>query len=223
MTGAEIRAAFLSYFEKHGHKVLPSSSLVPGNDPSLLFTNAGMVQFKEYFLGLASADWKRAATAQRCLRVSGKHNDLENVGYTARHHTLFEMLGNFSFGNYFKKEAIFFGWDFLTREMGIDGDRMTVSVFREDDEAYVLGHGAHGTVRAMLRDHVRPGRGGGMRTPVLRRGLRLRPIPRNLEPGVHAVQPGRERCESPPSEAEHRHGDGSGTAGGGGPGGEKQL
>ncbi len=140
MTGAEIRAAFLSYFEKHGHKVLPSSSLVPGNDPSLLFTNAGMVQFKEYFLGLASADWKRAATAQRCLRVSGKHNDLENVGYTARHHTLFEMLGNFSFGDYFKKEAIFFGWDFLTREMGIDGERMTVSVFREDDEAYDIWH-----------------------------------------------------------------------------------
>jgi alanyl-tRNA synthetase len=140
MTGAEIRAAFLSYFEKHGHKVAPSSSLVPGNDPSLLFTNAGMVQFKEYFLGLATADWKRAATAQRCLRVSGKHNDLENVGYTARHHTLFEMLGNFSFGDYFKKDAIFFGWDFLTREMGIDGKRMTVSVFREDDEAYDIWH-----------------------------------------------------------------------------------
>ncbi len=140
MTGAEIRAAFLSYFERHGHKVLPSSSLVPGNDPTLLFTNAGMVQFKEYFLGMASADWKRAATAQRCLRVSGKHNDLENVGYTARHHTLFEMLGNFSFGDYFKKDAIFFGWDFLTREMGIDGGRMTVSVFREDDEAYDIWH-----------------------------------------------------------------------------------
>ncbi len=144
MTGADIRAAFLSYFGRHGHKVLPGSSLVPANDPTLLFTNAGMVQFKDYFLGLASAEWKRATTAQRCLRVSGKHNDLENVGYTARHHTLFEMLGNFSFGDYFKKDAIFFGWDFLTREMGLPGERMTVSVFREDDEAYDIWHGAMG-------------------------------------------------------------------------------
>ncbi len=139
-TGAQLRSAFLGYFERNGHKVLPSASLVPGNDPTLLFTNAGMVQFKEYFLDIASADWKRAATAQKCLRVSGKHNDLENVGYTARHHTLFEMLGNFSFGDYFKKEAIYFGWDFLTREVGLDGKRMTVSVFREDDEAYDIWH-----------------------------------------------------------------------------------
>jgi len=138
MTGAQLRSAFLHYFGKNGHKILPGASLVPGNDPTLLFTNAGMVQFKEYFLGLSTAGWKRAATAQRCLRVSGKHNDLENVGYTARHHTFFEMLGNFSFGDYFKKEAIFFGWDFLTREVGLDGARMTVSVFREDDEAYDL-------------------------------------------------------------------------------------
>ncbi|MFA5807005.1 MAG: alanine--tRNA ligase [bacterium] len=140
MTGAQLRSAFLDYFGKNGHKILPSASLVPGNDPTLLFTNSGMVQFKEYFLGMSTADWKRAATAQRCLRVSGKHNDLENVGYTARHHTLFEMLGNFSFGDYFKKEAIFFGWDFLTREVGLDGTRMTVSVFREDDESYDLWH-----------------------------------------------------------------------------------
>ncbi|MEK6697340.1 MAG: alanine--tRNA ligase [Candidatus Deferrimicrobiota bacterium] len=140
MTGAQLRSAFLDYFGKNGHKILPSASLVPGNDPTLLFTNSGMVQFKEYFLGMSTADWKRATTAQRCLRVSGKHNDLENVGYTARHHTLFEMLGNFSFGDYFKKEAIFFGWDFLTREVGLDGTRMTVSVFREDDESYDLWH-----------------------------------------------------------------------------------
>jgi alanyl-tRNA synthetase len=143
-TGASLRAVFLSYFEKNGHRVLPGSSLVPANDPTLLFTNAGMVQFKENFLGLGPSDLKRAATAQRCLRVSGKHNDLENVGYTARHHTLFEMLGNFSFGDYFKKEAIFFGWDFLTREVGLDRKRMTVSVFREDDEAYDLWHKAMG-------------------------------------------------------------------------------
>ncbi|MBI5342413.1 MAG: alanine--tRNA ligase [Deltaproteobacteria bacterium] len=140
MTGADLRAAFLSYFERQGHRVLPGSSLVPGNDPTLLFTNAGMVQFKENFLGMGPADLKRAATSQRCLRVSGKHNDLENVGYTARHHTLFEMLGNFSFGDYFKTDAIFFGWDFLTREVGLDGKRMTVSVFREDDEAYDIWH-----------------------------------------------------------------------------------
>jgi alanyl-tRNA synthetase len=144
MTGAQLRSAFLDYFGKNGHKILPGASLVPGNDPTLLFTNAGMVQFKEYFLGQSTADWKRAATAQRCLRVSGKHNDLENVGYTARHHTLFEMLGNFSFGDYFKKEAIFFGWDFLTREVGLDGTRMTVSVFREDDEAYDIWHKSMG-------------------------------------------------------------------------------
>ncbi|MBI5576620.1 MAG: alanine--tRNA ligase [Deltaproteobacteria bacterium] len=143
-TGADLRAAFLSYFERNGHRVLPGSSLVPGNDPTLLFTNAGMVQFKDNFLGMGPPDLKRAATSQRCLRVSGKHNDLENVGYTARHHTLFEMLGNFSFGDYFKTDAIFFGWDFLTREAGLDGTRMTVSVFREDDEAYDIWHGKMG-------------------------------------------------------------------------------
>jgi alanyl-tRNA synthetase len=143
-TGAELRSAFLAYFERNGHKVLPSASLVPGNDPTLLFTNAGMVQFKEVFLDLASTPWKRATTAQRCLRVSGKHNDLENVGYTARHHTLFEMLGNFSFGDYFKKDAIHYAWEFLTKEIGLDPKRMTASVFREDDEAYDIWHGTIG-------------------------------------------------------------------------------
>ena len=134
MTGAQLRSAFLAYFGRHGHKVLPSASLVPGNDPTLLFTNSGMVQFKEYFLGLSSADWKRAATAQRCLRVSGKHNDLENVGYTARHHTLFEMLGNFSFGDYFKKDAIAFGWELITSKdwLGIDPAKLAITVFEGD-------------------------------------------------------------------------------------------
>ena len=110
---AEIRNAFLQFFEQHGHTVVPSGPLVPANDPSLLFTNAGMVQFKDVFLGKESPGYTRATTSQRCLRAGGKHNDLENVGYTARHHTFFEMLGNFSFGDYFKREAIHYAWDFL--------------------------------------------------------------------------------------------------------------
>jgi alanyl-tRNA synthetase len=135
MTSSEIRASFLEFFRKNGHAVLPSSSLVPGNDPTLLFTNAGMVQFKDLFLGLEVRDYSRAATAQRCVRAGGKHNDLENVGYTARHHTFFEMLGNFSFGDYFKREAIYFAWNFITGTLGIPKDRLWVTVFKEDDEA----------------------------------------------------------------------------------------
>ena len=138
MKGSEVRERFLNYFKKHGHKVLPSSSLVPSKDPTLLFTNAGMVQFKGAFLGYEDVGTNRATTSQKCLRVSGKHNDLENVGYTARHHTFFEMLGNFSFGDYFKEEAIFFGWDFLTKDLGIDSSRLYVSVFRDDDEAHEI-------------------------------------------------------------------------------------
>ncbi|HXC09024.1 MAG TPA: alanine--tRNA ligase [Steroidobacteraceae bacterium] len=135
MTSAEIRGSFLEFFRKNGHSVLPSSSLVPGNDPTLLFTNAGMVQFKDLFLGKEVRDYSRAATAQRCVRAGGKHNDLENVGYTARHHTFFEMLGNFSFGDYFKREAIHFAWNFITGTLGIPKDRLWVTVFTEDDEA----------------------------------------------------------------------------------------
>ena len=135
MTSSEIRASFLEFFRKNGHSVLPSSSLVPGNDPTLLFTNAGMVQFKDVFLGKESRDYSRAATSQRCVRAGGKHNDLENVGYTARHHTFFEMLGNFSFGDYFKKEAIHFAWNFVTGTLGIPKDRLWVTVYKEDDEA----------------------------------------------------------------------------------------
>jgi alanyl-tRNA synthetase len=135
MTSSEIRGSFLEFFRKNGHAVLPSSSLVPGNDPTLLFTNAGMVQFKDVFLGKEARDYSRAATAQRCVRAGGKHNDLENVGYTARHHTFFEMLGNFSFGDYFKREAIHFAWNFVTGTLGIPKDRLWVTVYEEDDEA----------------------------------------------------------------------------------------
>ncbi len=135
MTTSEIRASFLEFFRKNGHAVLPSSSLVPVNDPTLLFTNAGMVQFKDLFLGKEVRNYPRAATAQRCVRAGGKHNDLENVGYTARHHTFFEMLGNFSFGDYFKREAIHFAWNFVTGTLGIPKDRLWVTVYKEDDEA----------------------------------------------------------------------------------------
>src|SRR5271155_2243216 len=135
MTTSEIRGSFLEFFRKNGHAVLPSSSLVPANDPTLLFTNAGMVQFKDVFLGKDRRDYSRAATAQRCVRAGGKHNDLENVGYTARHHTFFEMLGNFSFGDYFKREAIHFAWNFVTGTLGIPKDRLWVTVYKEDDEA----------------------------------------------------------------------------------------
>ncbi|MDZ7841435.1 MAG: alanine--tRNA ligase [Gammaproteobacteria bacterium] len=135
MKTADIRQAFLDYFRRHGHEVVPSSPLVPGNDPTLLFTNAGMVQFKEVFLGQDPRSYQRAATVQRCVRAGGKHNDLENVGYTARHHTFFEMLGNFSFGDYFKREAIHYAWELLTRDFGLPAEKLWVTVFEEDDEA----------------------------------------------------------------------------------------
>ena len=138
MTGSEIRKRFLDYFASKGHRVVSSSPLVPQNDPTLLFTNAGMVQFKDVFTGQEKRDYSRAATCQKCLRVSGKHNDLENVGRTARHHTFFEMLGNFSFGDYFKRDAIRFAWEFLTDHMGLDPDRLWITIYEEDDEAEQL-------------------------------------------------------------------------------------
>ena len=134
MNSAELRKAFLDYFAAQGHRIVPSSPLVPGNDPTLLFTNAGMVQFKDCFLGSDVRNYVRATSSQRCVRAGGKHNDLENVGYTARHHTFFEMLGNFSFGDYFKQEAIAFAWDFLTKELGIPEERLWVTVYKDDDE-----------------------------------------------------------------------------------------
>ncbi len=134
-TSAELRDQFLKYFESKGHAIVASSPLVPGNDPTLLFTNAGMVQFKDVFLGTEKRSYQTATTSQRCVRAGGKHNDLENVGYTARHHTFFEMLGNFSFGDYFKKEAIHYAWNFLTNVIGLPADKLWVTVYADDDEA----------------------------------------------------------------------------------------
>ena len=138
LTSSEIRAKFLAFFGSHGHERVPSASLVPGNDPTLLFTNAGMVPFKDVFLGLEQRAYRRATSSQKCMRVSGKHNDLESVGPSPRHHTFFEMLGNFSFGDYFKAEAIEFAWSFLLGDLGMDPDRLWPTIFEDDDEAFGL-------------------------------------------------------------------------------------
>ena len=136
MKSSEIRRQFLDFFAQHGHTIVPSSSLIPNNDPTLLFCNSGMVQFKEVFLGTDQRSYSRAVTVQRCMRAGGKHNDLENVGYTARHHTFFEMLGNFSFGDYFKKEAIHYAWELLTKVYQLPAEKLWITVYQEDDEAY---------------------------------------------------------------------------------------
>ncbi|WP_373753781.1 alanine--tRNA ligase-related protein, partial [Neisseria weixii] len=138
MKTSELRQKFLQYFEQHQHQIVRSSSLVPHDDPTLLFTNAGMNQFKDVFLGFDKRPYNRAATAQKCVRAGGKHNDLENVGYTARHHTFFEMMGNFSFGDYFKREAILFAWGFLTGKewLNLPKEKLLATVYAEDDEAY---------------------------------------------------------------------------------------
>ncbi|HYF98130.1 MAG TPA: alanine--tRNA ligase-related protein, partial [Coxiellaceae bacterium] len=135
MKSNELRQAFLNYFKENGHHILPGSSLIPANDPTLLFTNAGMVQFKDYFLGKEAAPYPCTTTSQPCVRAGGKHNDLDNVGYTARHHTFFEMLGNFSFNSYFKKEAIEFAWNFLTKILKIPSEKLWVTVYKDDDES----------------------------------------------------------------------------------------
>ena len=138
METAEVRKKFIEYFEEKGHQTVQSSSLVPENDPSLLFTNAGMVQFKDLFLGLDKRDYTRATSSQRCVRAGGKHNDLDNVGYTARHHTFFEMLGNFSFGDYFKREAIEFAWELLLDEFKLPADKLWVMMRRPRYGANIL-------------------------------------------------------------------------------------
>jgi len=160
MKSAEIRDAFLKFFETKGHTIVPSSSLIPGNDPTLLFTNAGMVQFKDVFLGDDKRNYSRATSSQRCVRAGGKHNDLENVGYTARHHTFFEMLGNFSFGDYFKEDAIAYAWEFLTSKdwLNISADKLTVTVYAEDDEAFAIWQDKVGVPAARI---IRIGDQGG--------------------------------------------------------------
>src|SRR5215813_3576875 len=146
----DIRAAFLDYFARNGHQVVESSPLVPRNDPTLMFANSGMVQFKNVFTGQEKRDYVRAATAQKCVRAGGKHNDLDNDGYTARHHTFFEMLGNFSFGDYFKAEAIEFAWDLITKDYGLPKERLYVTVFREDDDAEMLWQKVAGVPKSRI-------------------------------------------------------------------------
>jgi alanyl-tRNA synthetase len=150
MTGHQIRSKFLDYFAARGHRPVRSSSLVPANDPTLLFTNAGMNQFKDVFLGMEKRDYSRATSSQKCVRAGGKHNDLENVGYTRRHHTFFEMLGNFSFGDYFKTQAIDFAWELVTKDYGLPKDRLYVTVFREDDEAEELWQKVAGVPKSRI-------------------------------------------------------------------------
>jgi alanyl-tRNA synthetase len=224
LSGNEVRERFLQFFESKGHRRVRSSSLVPHGDPTLLFTNAGMNQFKDVFLGLDKRDYNRATTAQKCVRAGGKHNDLENVGFTKRHHTFFEMLGNFSFGDYFKKDAIAYAWELVTSPewYGIDRSKLYATIFGgaevapgtqlgvdEEAKKFWLEHvpadriyaipglkdnfwamGDTGPLRPLQRTSLRHGSRGFRRRPHgLQVPLRLRPLRRNLEPRLHAVQP----------------------------------
>ena len=200
MNASDIRSTFLKFFESKGHTVVASSPVVPGDDPTLLFTNAGMNQFKDVFLGFDKRPYTRAATSQKCIRAGGKHNDLENVGYTARHHTFFEMLGNFSFGDYFKHDAIQYAWELLTEVYKLPKDKLWATVYAEDDEAYdiwlkeiglpaerivrigdnkggalhvrqLLDDGRHRPLRPVQRDLLRP-RPRGRRRPAGQRRSR---------------------------------------------------
>jgi len=193
MTGPETRQKFLDYFAQRGHRVVRSSSLVPANDPTLLFTNAGMNQFKDVFLGLEKRDYNRAATVQKCVRAGGKHNDLDNVGYTRRHHTFFEMLGNFSFGDYFKKDAIAYAWELITQEYGLPKENLYFTVFREDDDAERLWQQVTGVPKSRIfrldeKDNFWQMGDTGPCGPCSEIHFDL---------GEHAAEPGREQEEFP--------------------------
>src|SRR5574343_199305 len=163
MKAAEIRQTFLKFFESKGHQIVGSSPVVPGDDPTLLFTNAGMNQFKDVFLGFDKRAYTRATTSQKCIRAGGKHNDLDNAGYTARHHTFFEMLGNFSFGDYFKHDAIQYAWELLTTQFKLPKEKLWGTVYQEDDEAYEIWNkivgvhaGRNRSLRPLHRNFLRP-------------------------------------------------------------------
>src|SRR3981189_1390783 len=210
---SDIRRTFLEYFRSNGHEVVASSPLVPRNDPTLMFTNAGMVQFKNVFTGLEQRPYSRAATSQKCVRAGGKHNDLENVGYTARHHTFFEMLGNFSFGDYFKADAIELAWNLLTRDFGLPKDKLLVTVFSEDEEAAgywrkITGFSNSKIIRIPTSDNFwAMGDTGSAGQP--RPGRR--PLHRDLEPGLHAVRAGDQGRAAQPAQAVDRHRHGAGA------------
>ena len=221
----EIRSTFLNYFAQNGHEIVPSSPLVPRNDPTLMFTNAGMVQFKNVFTGVEKRPYQRATTSQKCVRAGGKHNDLDNVGYTARHLTFFEMLGNFSFGDYFKERAIELAWNLVTKEFGLKKDKLLVTIYHDDDEAagywkkiagfsgrphhphrdlgQFLGDGRYRPVRSVLGNLHRSWRAHLGRSS-RQSGGGWRPFPRILESRVHAVRAGDDgasaiRCRVPRS------------------------
>ena len=241
-TVADIRKTFLDFFASKGHTVVPSSPLVPANDPTLMFTNSGMVQFKDVFLGTDKRPYVRAASVQACLRAGGKHNDLENVGYTARHHTFFEMLGNWSFGDYFKRDSLKWGWELLTQVYKLPADKLWATVYIDDDEAYDIwtkeiglppervvrigdNKGAKyasdnfwmmadtGPCGPCSRNLLRPRPAHPRRAARLAR-RRRRPLHRDLEPRVHAVRHAARRQRAQPARALRRHRHGAGAAGG---------